>query len=435
MPNVYIQQKNQIVPAHLFSRCISSNGVKRQTTYLGKAYRLLAVGERDSSDKEYGLLIIDCLFKTIFSLGVWLISQELRDNWKTVFSGKRIIHYYVDSQLPRATARIIKNQLFPPNQDHWHALRQVICKLRQQGGIYSKKAALLQKSLNHFFIKKCPLTLKTSRLKNKESFLFNTTSSYPAYFNQKFNPHRPLHLDDSPSFYHFMPTGEGVEDFWVDFANANLGGGCFGHGFVQEEKLVAEVPEFAAHIANHWENGGCTIQTRNGRSPNPYLLKGLHQVQEIDKKIYGHKTLEKIAQPALLQRTLCLDTPKKINILAIAAPDLPNSELEQQWNLVTIADNLNTLIAGFTLVKEQSANPIIHSGKLGCGAFNNDAHLIYLLHCLAAQYTGVKVKLYGYEDKEARAYQDSWNQIAPNLINKSLAECTRLIHDHLWSVH
>lgn len=268
--------------------------------------------------------------------------------------------------------------------------------------------------------------LQTFRLTNIDDFNLSRGKD-PNYFQQ---PFRPLQSKTyvTEKYYDYKSYYDDVEDVWVDFANANLGGGCFDRGFVQEETMVVEMPDFAEHIAEHqkkgYKPGGkhfCTISVREGpfqtRSEvgggkvNPYLLKGLHRVQQIDK---NGKT--RVAVP--------LGEIQKVNVLAIAAPKLVARDLNEQCSYDTARDLFNTIMAGFTLAmqeKDPAKTCLIHSGKFGCGDYKNNPTLVYLLHCLASKHTGVSVVLHGYKDSESQAAQKIWESLDLRML--SLGEC------------
>lgn len=276
-------------------------------------------------------------------------------------------------------------------------------------------------------------SFQTFRHENPAKFRLDETR-IPSYFRDPLVSTRPLRMTCTEAFFDYEPT-PGREDYWVDFANCSLGGGCFTHGFVQEEIMVHEMPDLAEHIAGSQSTtavGWCDICTREGPmstrnrvlqgSPNPYVMKGLHRVQHI-VGTYGHVDETTQAVP--------LPSPQEVNILAIAAPKLHSRSAREQWDPRTLMDIFNTLVSGFSLIQRNATRPVvIHSGKLGCGAFNNNVHAVYLLHCLAAQQLGSEVHLHGYTSEEARRYQRSWDSIRPILEGKSLEACIRLISEH-----
>ena len=195
--------------------------------------------------------------------------------------------------------------------------------------------------------------------------------------------------------------------------------------------MVHEMPEFANLVANAQSTQKqfwCDIFTRNGPvfdtrnrvyqgSPDPLLMMGLTRVQR--SEAYG--------RAPDVSKVVPLKKPQKVNLLAIAAPKLYGNEKSEQLDLKTAKDIFNTLVAGFTLVEQEVPNALIHSGKLGCGAFYNDITLVFLLHHLAACYTGLELNIHGYSDTESAHALNLWNNLAPQLDGKTLNECLQMI--------
>jgi hypothetical protein len=154
-------------------------------------------------------------------------------------------------------------------------------------------------------------------------------------------------------------------------------------------------------------------------------LTGVHRVQAVDNGLAYNK-IRDIPLEDLLASTKPVDPPQTVNILAMAAPKL--GDRREEWDLNTFRDIANTLMAGFTLVKEQNSGPVvIHSGKIGCGAFRNDPGAVYLLHCLVAQHMGVHVRLHGYSPEETARYRKDWEWISPGLQGLPLEDCINLL--------
>jgi hypothetical protein len=418
--------------------------------FKGQQYRLTEKRTRTYTTLERverGCLGIVASLVAVISLGSLVSFKSV----KKLFT-KETEKVYFGKVCSGTHLNVVDSALACSTQVSLSDLHEKIDALKKGNKTQRKKAALLERGLIQFSRMGCESNLKTFRLQNPDAFKLSTTNT-PRYFEQTLNRNE-VEVTTTQSFYDYQSTDAQFEDYWVDFANAALGGGCFTHGFVQEEVMVHEMPDFAAHIAENLHDNShlCKISTREGDSnnrdgvmkgsPNPYLLKGLHRVQAVDtRKAYGAR-LASLPMETLLESTKALDPPQKVNVLAIAAPRLPNNKPSTQWNVQTLQDNFNTLMAGFTLVKgqyqdEQGKNfenfkaPIIHSGRLGCGVFNNDEHAIYLLHCLASKHLGVAIQLHGYEEENSAKYRQSWEAIAPQLENLSLKECIEKISEHL----
>ncbi|MFT4553706.1 MAG: hypothetical protein ACI9S8_002347 [Chlamydiales bacterium] len=224
------------------------------------------------------------------------------------------------------------------------------------------------------------------------------------------------HVD---SYYDYVPTSDNTEDVWVNFANQYLGGGALGRGFVQEEVMASEMPEFAAFLAANQKNIGggehtCKFQTRTGAdtasrgNPTPLLMEGLHRVQAI--RAYGHQGLDKLnmSDPTQIRK---LDSPQTVNVLAIAAPKIykkkrgtqtfkSKTELKSEGTSRDVTQDLfNTAYAGFKLAKSRSsakgkATCTIHTGAWGSGDFGNNLVAVILAQTLAAKCAGTEVQFH-----------------------------------------
>jgi len=251
----------------------------------------------------------------------------------------------------------------------------------------------------------------------------------PAYFKKRPVKNSPTTFISEKGLYDYRPEENGEERFWVDFANKTLGGGCFGRGFVQEEIMCVEMPELADLVATG-NNKGEEWRTRSGEdgvlkgSPTPLVIKDVRRVLEI-KNLYGNK-LDSCSEKNLEKSITVLDSSQTVNILAMAAPHLRSKKPKFQLSSETAQDLFNTFHAGFTLAEKQTSEGkrcTICSGKIGCGAFNNDYRLVYLLQAFAAQQTGVSLRLYyGKNQKEVDRCQRIWEQNVSSLQSASSIE-------------
>lgn len=337
----------------------------------------------------------------------------------------------------------------PPNQ--LVSLQVVTNRLANTNDTQAQqKAFLFQNAQDIFQRQKLVSKVQRHNLDAAAAATFKATKTdKPAYFTETFTPsNQPPNVTTNAGFYSYDQT-QGREDFWVDFSNASLGGGCFTHGFVQEEIMVAEMPDFAELLAQNQDSnrgGWSSISTRQGDmntrtgvlggSPTPVLMKGLTRVQKV--KVYGDSISNK---PTLLNTNGIdlveeLAVPQKVNLLAIAAPKLNSRTSDEQYHVDTLSDIFNTIVAGLTLVKQNNPtnNAVVHSGQLGCGAFMNDPRAVYLLHRLAAEYKGVDLVLHDYKPQASLDYENQWNTIRQQLVGlpqKTIQECLEVISQHL----
>jgi hypothetical protein len=322
-------------------------------------------------------------------------------------------------------------------------LQKVVSSLRGNGGATAqKKADLFELGMTRFLGKNISKPLQSFRLDAQEEARFSHAAKGTKSFLSEVFANNPLNMTTTSAFYDYESTS-GADHYWVDFANAYLGGGCFTDGFVQEEIMVAEMPDFANHIAAHQNPahpGWCEITTRTHTGPgqvswvlqadpHPYLLKNVHRVQAI-QGVYGREIASK-SRDEIREAAAEISPPKSANVLAIAAPHLKDKNHVTQFDKSTLQDIFSNLMAGMSLVNKNGTKPIVlHSGQLGCGAFNNNATAVYVLHCLAAQHLGIEVKLHGYSQDKVREGQEAWERISPQLQGKTLDECLQIISNN-----
>ena len=306
--------------------------------------------------------------------------------------------------------------------------------LRQGDAIQQTKYKLINKALETFEKNKCISEMTVHRLKHETDFNI-TKGKQPKWLAEKYNP-QPFQMKGVVGYYDYEPGSPNQEIIWADFANARLGGGVFRHGFVQEEVMFLETPDVLCYTAQQCDKknpstcnklireGGADVKKVLKGNPKPLLIKKATRVQKINA--YGHDAIRLPAEK-LLALTETLKTPQIINILAFAAPDLGKKPTEKELHGIdTVKDLFNTLMAGFTLAKEQCpANKLldIRSGQLGCGAFHNDAKLVYVLHKLAAQQLGLDVKYYDCPPELTKECEAIWDKISPKFAGKTLEEC------------
>ncbi len=244
---------------------------------------------------------------------------------------------------------------------------------------------------------------------NPSDFILSATQ-IPSYF---LNPLRsgPSQASYSPNFYSYDPCSPNFKQFWVDFANRTLGGGCFTEGFVQEEIMVCEIPSFAAAIAANQDPkrpGWCALVTRAGGSnssrvllgnPTPWLFEGITRTLNV-VNCYGSQ-FDTFPLQQILMDALPVNQPN-LNILAMSAPRLQSKTLPEQTNINTIRDLFNTAYAGFILAMQSAAQDkkqcLINTGPIGAGLFNNNKIVVYLAQRLAAHQLDIAINFYAYDN-------------------------------------
>lgn len=203
-----------------------------------------------------------------------------------------------------------------------------------------------------------------------------------------------------------------MSNYWVDFANMNLGGGAFGKGFVQEEIMTLEFPEFLWYLYQANQNKK-ELKTRsyvrfdNNNVYSPIIISGLFRYLNIN--MYGWNDFNNTNLN--LSEKLNLINPKSTTkILALAAQDLSGFREDNKIQLNDVKDYLYNLYYSFLLVsKIDNKNIMIHSGKLGCGAFKNKVLVCLLCHEFMCSIFNYDLQYYGItpNDKDMKNYNET----------------------------
>lgn len=183
-------------------------------------------------------------------------------------------------------------------------------------------------------------------------------------------------------------------EWYVIFANKNLGGGYLANGFVQEEVIMMECPELAILVSN--------FDVLGPMQPKEVALyQNIYRAGNI--LIYGRKEVD------IVQRQKKIDYKKDVidvkaqtkflNFLAIDAVNISNKPKASKADLTYTYEKL---LAGF----QACGTKIINTGKLGCGAYGNDVVQIFILTVLAGWASGVDINFYLYDGTFRREVED-----------------------------
>lgn len=328
---------------------------------------------------------------------------------------------------------------------------QLLGRMDQGDDIQKKKAPLYLQAKNLFEHHRCPQNLRVTSMDESTKADFNPKN--PSWLKERYNSKNTLKITNNPEFYDYETTGNKTP-VWVDFANSAFGGGAGVHGFVQEEIMLLECFDLFELLAKtedparpFWSrldirSGDKDKRNRVGKGhPNPLFIRNAHRVQNVegvygrnnkikDGKIVRHG-IEDISPQEFKQKVKPLNKSQEINILAMAAPKLHSKEPREQYHYETLKDLFNQLYAGLTFALHEEPDLILHSGKLGCGAFNNSEKAVWLLHCLAAQQLGIPTELHDYEDKEKNQYMQVWQELSEAFKGQDLERCLRCLSHYL----
>lgn len=182
----------------------------------------------------------------------------------------------------------------------------------------------------------------------------------------------------------------------VVFANDQFGGGVVApNGFAQEEKLLLET--------NLVSKAG----EYTGLSRDPLYIQALqtHEFVGPGRNLYGNSRLgsrgntidRATITPANVSEYLQrLQTPRKVNILAMAAIDMRRNGW-REYTASNLKQMFETAYKAFQAHAEKGGQ-VVHSGAWGAGAFGNSENVTCVLQTLAAQAAGVQLIYHGTQE-------------------------------------
>ena len=324
-------------------------------------------------------------------------------------------------------------------------------QLQQKDGTCVSGALSLKKAIIYWegmkLAKRMGLRGNTQAFRLADPTPFTWAEKRAPFLSARFEPQAKAQITCTKAFFDFSPPG-----VYVDFANMRIGGGWLERGALQEESLIMECIDFANVLAAHRGEGKWSSRTvlfsrtpLDGSSealeaadkllsaqPTPLFLTGMYRIRELGGGARGSnfdKGGEEQIMAAILPRE-----PQEICILAMAAARLPEAKSEYQFAPDTLKDFLGTVMAGFTLVKEQGIAPfVIHSGRLGCGYFNNNVRAAYALQRLAATHLGATLYLHDYNPEIEKICEADWNFVSSDLEGRTFEECIEILSRYFMS--
>lgn len=192
-------------------------------------------------------------------------------------------------------------------------------------------------------------------------------------------------------------TKGGIEDcentIMVDFANMYIGGGCMGHGCVQEEIFFLIYPEllFSLMIFPPMGDHEAIIMTGAKRFSD---YKGYAWTTQYGGAFIDNQPRDEFNR---IQRVFCA-----IDALYLGGAD----QLMEQFTELLVIRELNKAYIGFQgdskeeEVKGQGSRMPIGTGNWGCGAFNGNHELKFLIQWMAASVNGRDMIYNTFGDKE-----------------------------------
>jgi hypothetical protein len=248
-------------------------------------------------------------------------------------------------------------------------------------------------------------TAAVNSLKSPGDYVWKPGGPQPKYVTTTpFQPSKQFNVSlGKGTYYDYNAPNED----WVDFANADLGGGVFGNGMLQEESMVATMPELADAAAMTPQ-----LQTRDSKNsdplasnPTPLRITNVHRTIQLDSKTYGDGWIG-MSMPDLYSAITVLPKNQQANVIAMAVPKL--KQVPQQTALETVDDLFNTFAAAYSLVPPGST---INTGPIGTGDYRNSTLVVYVMQNLAAQQAGVKLVYWGLSQPDKDNYDKVVNKI------------------------
>ncbi|CAL8135945.1 unnamed protein product [Orchesella dallaii] len=189
----------------------------------------------------------------------------------------------------------------------------------------------------------------------------------------------------------------------VDFANKRVGGGVLSEGCVMEEILFATCPELIIS----------RLFTEPLEDDEVLLITGSEQFS----KYKGYSRSFSFAGPTKIHNMPTDNLNRVFNpVVVMDALEFKEHQKELQFQRHFVDRELHKAYVAFMLT--DSVNIPVATGNWGCGAFNGDPELKFLIQWLAASETGRKLLVY-HTIGSARQ-TESINSMKATLINKKV---------------
>ena len=201
---------------------------------------------------------------------------------------------------------------------------------------------------------------------------------------------------------------QGFQITFANFANHRLGGGWNRHGNVQEEQMAQQCPDFAVILsAFNSEQNQTQIHTRrnpttptdqegakyshgDGNTSDPKLITNLRCFQKLTDT-YEHQTrlIYQMRWNDLSQVLEDRGNAPSINMIAMAAPELRQTERGIHYSIGLLRDFFDNAFTAFSMVKAYDLQHGRHTylvlGRWGAGAFGHNLNMSLAIQTFAAK--------------------------------------------------
>lgn len=206
-------------------------------------------------------------------------------------------------------------------------------------------------------------------------------------------------------FFDYGPAPDGVDEWHLNFAAAELFA-SYGHGaMAQDEMQVAEHPALGALREALLATGMPTMTVEmhgfTPHAPTPILVRGVERRCSLDTTpdpirgrpgIYG-TAFSRATQEVVRSAVAVLDPPTRTNVLAIEAPSFGRGA----YSLKELSFILSTAYSGFraSMIASRLAQGgeasavVVHTGFWGCGAYGGNRFIMTMLQRVAATLAGL----------------------------------------------
>jgi hypothetical protein len=224
--------------------------------------------------------------------------------------------------------------------------------------------------------------------------------------------------------------GKGFQVTFADFANYDLGGGCFNHSHLQEEQMIEQSPDFSLILSIYNPRmGSHLLHTRyvpHGMIPSeakyasydsmnlatPLLITNLRFLQKLEGKAAKdshliEKALWDVHSPKIIRG---VPNAPAVNIIAMAAPEIRGTEKGRAYHDALLRDVFSTALTAYSMTKAYDATngkkTYLYLGRWGTGAFGHNLNMVIAIQYLAARLVLKEndvVAFAGITDKDAQA--------------------------------